>query len=637
MNQQKHLILLLPTLCLSLGACTKHAPEDTVNSEESSSDVPSIVTGKYFVKDGKSDYQIVVPETADANVLFASSELQYFVERSTGVTLPIVKDSTLSSFDGHYFSLGQTTFWEHADLTLALDLGQTGYSFHTIGESYYLNARQGSGVYCGVYDFLEDQIDLEMYTADEVAYTQVSEIPLYSYQKEFHPLFDMRQIMLKHISTNSLYERRMRLHHDLGLGKWAAFAHTTISKFLPYSKYGADHPDWYNEGATQVCYSNPEVVKAMAEEMKNAIVANPEATYIQMGHEDNLDMCYCENCIKERDKYGGYGGQELEFTNKLEEIIDPWLHANYPERSMKYVFFAYQTSQEPPAKWDEAKQSYVPLSSDFRINDNVMVMYCPIDLDFSKKMSDPKNAAQKKQLQGWGDLFKYAGHPGEIYIWTYSIQAVCGLVPMNNYGVYEDHYKFFSDMGATAMLDQSFYMSGVPGFEAMRAYTQAKLQYSLKESYADLEKDFMAHYYGEAEAKVYDYYRALRAYFAHLAATQEIGAYVMTNLYLTQYWTFEVLDRFLTMLFDAEKSIAGLAESNPDRYRTLLGRIRVEEVFPLYMLFRFYMNELSQEQKEQYWNLLNDACVDFEVVSAREGSVDVASSLQTWRASIFGA
>ena len=68
-------------------------------------------------------------------------------------------------------------------------------------------------------------------------------------------------------------------------------------------------------------------------------------------------------------------------------------------------------------------------------------------------MSDPKNAAQHKQLQGWGDLFKYAGHSGEMYIWAYSIQAKCGLVPMNNYGVYEDHYKFYADMGATAMLD----------------------------------------------------------------------------------------------------------------------------------------------------------------------------------------
>ena len=224
-----------------------------------------------------------------------------------------------------------------------------------------------------------------------------------------------------------------------------------------------------------------------------------------------------------------------------------------------------------------------------------------------------------------------------MYIWAYSIQAKCGLVPMNNYGVYEDHYKFYADMGATAMLDQSFYMSGVPGFEAMRAYTQAKLQYSLDVSYADLEKDFMKHYYGEAEAKIYDYYRALRAYFAHLTATQGIGAYVMSDLYLDQFWPYEVLDRFLEMLFDAEKSVEGLKATDPDRYETLLKRIRVEEIFPLYMLFRFYMNELSQKQKEQYWNLLNDACVDFGVVSSMEGSFDIATTLQTWRTSIFGA
>ena len=91
------------------------------------------------------------------------------------------------------------------------------------------------------------------------------------------------------------------------------------------------------------------------------------------------------------------------------------------------------------------------------------------------------------------------------------------------------------------------------------------------------------------------------------------------------------------MLFDAEKSVEGLKATDPDRYETLLKRIRVEEIFPLYMLFRFYMNELSQKQKEQYWDLLNDACVDFGVVSSMEGSFDIATTLQTWRTSIFGA
>ena len=134
MNKSKNLVLLLSTLCLSACSCAGQPP---LTSEDSkiSSGVPAVDTGKYFVQDGKSDYQIVVPSDADANVLFASSELQYFVERSTGVTLPIVKDVTLPSKDGHFFSLGSTTLWKETGLTLAKDLGQTGYSFQTVGES----------------------------------------------------------------------------------------------------------------------------------------------------------------------------------------------------------------------------------------------------------------------------------------------------------------------------------------------------------------------------------------------------------------------------------------------------------------------------------------------------------------------
>lgn len=619
----------------SLASCQgSENPSSTSSVPPSDSLVP---TGKYIVEAGKSDYQIVIPEEADDNVIFASNELQSFLYEATGASLDIVRDTSLSDFSGDYISLGQTTLFEKSGLEIPENLLKTGYVLKTLDNQLYINARNGSGVYSAVYDYLAQNIDLEIYSHDEVTYQKMDSIPLYRYNVEFKPLFDIRQILYKHLSSSTLYQRRMRLYTDLAQGKWAAFAHTTITRFLPFSKYGEKHPDWYNAAHTQVCYSNPDVVVAMAEEMKNAIASNLEATFIQMGHEDNLDMCMCDNCVKEREKYGNYAGQELEFTNKLEEILDPWMEANYPERSMKYVFFAYQTSQEPPARFDTTLGKYVAVSKDFRINKNVMVMYCPIDADFSKKMSDEKNSAQYAQIKGWGDLFDEANRHGEIYIWTYSISAKSSMIPMNNFGTYEEHYRFFSESGATAILDQSFYETGTPSLEAFKIYTQSKLLYSTEYKYQELAEKFLNQYYGPAKKGMTEYYKLLRSYYDYLDTTMGIGAYVATDLYKKEYWSFEILSKFLEKMEEGIEQIASLKETNPSRYTVLLTRLRTEECFPIYMMFRFYMSELSLTARKEYWNILSEYCKKFDIVSSLEGSMDINNSLETWRSEIFGA
>ena len=43
----------------------------------------------FIVKDGKSDYSIVIPENADSLTLKAANELQKYIKTSTGALLPV--------------------------------------------------------------------------------------------------------------------------------------------------------------------------------------------------------------------------------------------------------------------------------------------------------------------------------------------------------------------------------------------------------------------------------------------------------------------------------------------------------------------------------------------------------------------
>ena len=49
-------------------------------------------TNEYLVKNGKSDYKIAVSSEASKTEKYAAEELQYFIEKSTAVKLPIVND-----------------------------------------------------------------------------------------------------------------------------------------------------------------------------------------------------------------------------------------------------------------------------------------------------------------------------------------------------------------------------------------------------------------------------------------------------------------------------------------------------------------------------------------------------------------
>ncbi|HUS79633.1 MAG TPA: hypothetical protein VM283_00110, partial [Armatimonadota bacterium] len=52
-----------------------------------------VVAEVSLVADGRSDYEIVIPASPTGVVALAAQELQHFVEQSTGVQLPIVKEA----------------------------------------------------------------------------------------------------------------------------------------------------------------------------------------------------------------------------------------------------------------------------------------------------------------------------------------------------------------------------------------------------------------------------------------------------------------------------------------------------------------------------------------------------------------
>ena len=619
--------------------CKDKEKEQGVEIENVVSQLPETVeaTGINVIENGKSDYKIVVSATADDNIKAIASEIQYFYEESSGVELPIVLDTDLTFDDTErYISLGNTTVFQGSGLEITADLRETGYIMKRIGNTLICNGKNSNATISAGYDMLNYTIGLEFYAADEIYYEKKTTIPLLDYDIKFIPTVDIREFRTRVVSADATFARRMRMFSWFGTGTWLTFGHTTVSRYLPTTTYGIEHPDWYNASQTQVCYANEEMRLEMVERIKSEIAANPYGIYVMIGHEDNMDMCECTACVEARATMGGYGGQELDFTNKVAKDVDKWLADNYPEREIKFLFFAYQTSAEPPAKWDAEQNKYVPVWDGFEVHESVNVMYCPIDAEFSKSFSSIENRTQYQQLRGWSDLFASKGRNNHIVIWTYSIPAHSYMAPQNNFGVYAEHYKTMSDMGVNYIMDQGVYDSSTPTFEALKVYTQCKTMYRSDLDFNELVEDFIAHYYGAAAEGMTKYYNFFRSYYKYLENNKALSGGIFFDTTLKDFWPYEVLQEMYQMVEDCIGQLDSIKESDHERYQVLYDRVRREQITPMYLMFEHYMNLLTQEQKETYWSNLSYYCAKFEITNRRESdNAGLTQKIAQWKTEIF--
>ena len=629
-------IVTIVLISSMLFAC-KHSKKE----EEKGSDIPK-ETGINLVENGATEYHIIYEKGASANIMSAASELSSFIEQSSGVAIPYEVDYD-EDFNpsNKVISLGNTNIFKQSGLEITEEMHKTGYYLKRFGNTLIINARQSNGVSAAVYDMLNYTIGLELYATDEMEFEKKEEVPLLDFDIQFNPFIDVRDIL--HKNLNSQYRRRMRLFVGEGKGHWITFAHTVITEYLPVSTYGTAHPDWYNAAKTQVCYSNEEMRHEMARQIIDRITKNETGQYIMIGHEDNWDMCNCDACVSERELYGGYSGQELHFTNEISKEVDEWLNNNQPGRRVEYVFFAYQTSQNPPIKTEmrggkevpvkDQNDQYIPYYDNFNIRDDVIVIYCPIDADFSQNFSETENSVQYYQLKGWSDIFHKSNLYNNILIWSYSLATRDYMVPFNSFGAFRKQAKFYKDLGACYVMDQGNHDSGIPCFESLKIYTESKLMYNNDLDYNVLAEDFIDHYYGPAAEHFKEYFYFIRSHYRKY----NVSGSIWQTLSSSSLWSLETLELMMSYFDNCLNDIESIKDEDPERYELLNDRIRRERLTPIYLLFKLYFTYLTQKQKEEYIDDMFKYTDKYGITETGEGQNNMEALIDEWKNSIYGA
>lgn len=155
-------------------------------------------------------------------------------------------------------------------------------------------------------------------------------------------------------------------HHKVGTILHGSFAHA-FSTIMPQSKYGKTHPEYYslvtaenwigvnkpekaartvfNDGAWQLCTSNPEVRKIIADQ----IVAKKSTRLQTISPNDGYGFCECDNCRKDDGDTPWKGAKNTNFTNRMYKFAADIANQVYQkDPDSKVAMFAYSLYNKVP-------------------------------------------------------------------------------------------------------------------------------------------------------------------------------------------------------------------------------------------------------------------------------------------------
>ena len=362
--------------------------------------------GVTIVKDGRSDFSIVVAKDAIPTERFAAEELASHIKQMSGADLKIVSDAgplpakaILLGRSRHLAGLGVKPDWAQ--------LGREGYLMRTTGGRLIIAGGRPRGTMYGVYDLLQEHWGCRWFTFDTSRVPRKSTLTVPALDVMRRPVFEFR--MIQHGFYGDWFKRNLdqkyasRVRLNFGRGSEKAEGYGGQFTILPNvghnyrfmvdpGKYGTKRPEYYalHDGKrlnyvlptndVELCLSNPGTAQAAIETITGWLRKSPDVDMIFIGQSDTGKYCQCDNCNAVRKKYGGwdstrrvqipgnlpesywntfggFAGLQIEFMNRVAESLEK----EFP--NTRLGTYAYYYNRQPPRG--------------IRAHRNLMILYAP--------------------------------------------------------------------------------------------------------------------------------------------------------------------------------------------------------------------------------------------------------------------
>jgi len=414
-----------------------------------------------------SEYTVYYPETANANMEFAVSELVRLVEIATGVTLPVVVGAPVSP---------AIEFRHTDDPALETD----GYRYEVTSDGLVIEGAVDRGCMNGVWRFLQLECgwDFLIYGNSHLKEADHIDIPAGTEHSE-EPAFES-------LWLENWYE-------DFENDCTVPTSEQNSYGALQY--YGHGIFEFYNakNHNNQPCYTSEEFYEETyynIEKYVSARYGNPGFRQVSIGQNDTTSYCMCETCSKVFVEEGGNAGAVVRYANRISEDINK----DYP--GIYFCILAYAGSNAPPQKTIPGEYVFVSFATDWKCDNHKMD---GTDCKDTVYFYDRNNSTYAEWLEGWCAIAT------NVCIRGYNLSS-----QLDEYTVIDtvyDDYKYFHELGVSAICIEGSDF-GNWGLKRIEQMMIAELNWNMdmtREEFTEIYHTVLAYEYGEGWEYVLEY------------------------------------------------------------------------------------------------------------------------------------
>ena len=450
-----------------------------------------------LAKDRRAYLPIVIPENATPQEYYAAKEMRYYLDLITSAVFDIVRSSTCD----------QGILIRHAGDEAKLC--EDGFQVTTREHSLLIEGGK-RGVIYGVYEYLE-QLGCRFFTSTCEKVPTVTDLTAPDFSTRQVPVFEHRDHNYYDLAQHGRFAVKMRLNGNSpqikeefgGHQGYTWFVHT-FDKLLSAKEYGKDHPEYFamfkgervtQDTRTQLCLTNPDVLKIAKEKVRAALRKSPDTRIISISQNDHIWGCQCDKCLAVDREEGSPAGTLLRFVNAIAEDMEQ----EFP--NVVFDTLAYNYTRPVPTKTKPRHNVCVRLCS---IECCFAHSFEECDEDRSITLPDGTKTSFINDLRNWGN------YHDRLYIWDYTTCFAHYPSPHPNWRVLQKNMQAFHRNHVKGVFEQANGAKrGGVDFNELRAYVICKL---LWDPYCDVEKhirEFTDYYYGAAGVYVREYLGAL--------------------------------------------------------------------------------------------------------------------------------
>ena len=560
-----------------------------------------------LAKAGVSEYSIVVPDKSEnidnyGAATRAAKELKTFFREATGVDLgDYVQDTGNLKSDIKYISIGFTNALNNNVEGVDYDaLGISGYSIRTIDGNVYISG-QGMGLMNGVYEFLRTHFNYEYYTDGfyKIDDCTLKDVVLQTINEEYKPSFEYRLpaygfeiTAAGGYATDPDVGYRMQYNSlsikGVGENMWHNFFNA-----IPLEEYKSAHPNWFSPDGSQPCLTRDKdgLATEMAGKVKAVLEANPTATFVMIGQQDNDDWCTCATCKSVISQYGGYNSATyILFMNAVSDKLQPYL-VESGRTDVKLGMFAYHKTQDAPVTTVGGK---VSLIDGMKLNSNVCVVYAPIEANYYVSFNDEVNASVKKNIEGWGLV------ADNVLYWIYMENFGYYQLIFDNFGSMQENLQLLHKHNGMWLYNLGQYNNGnSTGFSRYKAYLNAKLMWNVNADVNALTDDFFNNYFGVASADMRKFFNEYRAMTKHIYENKDktIG-YLSLNGHTpsaSDFW-YSSMNKWLGYIDNALAEAEKLSKTDATEGERVTKAVKLESLFIRYALITYFSGNFTSDK-----------------------------------------